>query len=471
MGPGLSLNSRFSWVARRLHSSAVAWSWAFNGLRIASGLILLPLVLHELPGADLGMYYVLLSLAAMVPLIDFGFGPTIGRFVGYAMGGADSLQAYGVAAQGLSRSPNYELVWQLLFTTRKLYRYLTLLVFVVLGAWGTYMVELRIVETSSVLVTRCAWVVTLCAALLDIYANWWGTFLRSMNQVVSAARIGVASGILKLLLGAGLLLSGFGLLSLPLASLAGSTVGRWLSRRACLALLSDRPAPATVDIREHLRTLWPNTWRLGLQFFTGYLTVNANMAICVHLFGLNMNGVYGFSNQLVDIAAGMAAVWTAVKWPVIGQYRARHELPAIRQLLWSRIWLQNLTFLALAAGIIILAPALLWYLGSSKSLLPEPWLALLVLNGFLLMQFNLWGTLISIENRLPYLWPTVATNVLSLGLSLALVYSNAGIGGLVLGPLLAGILFNYWYWPPFAARGLGTTFLGFLLRKPQPSQG
>src|ERR1041384_5062020 len=122
-------------LLKRVFNSAVAWSWLFNFFRLASGLILLPLVLKKFTTADLGMYYVLLSLSALVPLVDFGFGPTIGRFVGYAMGGATSFQTHGLAKQGDYASPNYALLWQLLFSSRALYRLLVLVLLLVLGGW------------------------------------------------------------------------------------------------------------------------------------------------------------------------------------------------------------------------------------------------------------------------------------------------------------------------------------------------
>jgi len=37
-----------------------------------------------------------------------------------------------------------------------------------------------------------------------------------------------------------------------------------------------------------------------------------------------------------------------------------------------------------------------------------------------------------------------------------------GLGGLVLGPLIAGCVFNYWYWPLAGAKTLHTSFWGFL---------
>ncbi len=99
-------------------------------------------------------------------------------------------------------------------------------------------------------------------------------------------------------------------------------------------------------------------------------------------------------------------------------------------------------------------------------MLPLGWFALLLLNGFFEMHFNLWGTLLSMENRLPYLWPAVATNGLSFLLSLALIhFTSLGLGALVLGPLAAGIVFNHWYWPPVAARRLGTSLFRLLFLK------
>jgi len=67
-------------ILKRLHNSTVAGSWVSNVLRLAIGVLLLPLVLGKLSTKELGMYYVLLSLVALAPVIDFGFSPTIVRF-------------------------------------------------------------------------------------------------------------------------------------------------------------------------------------------------------------------------------------------------------------------------------------------------------------------------------------------------------------------------------------------------------
>ena len=447
----------------RLRHSTVVWSWVYNGARLASGLILLPLVLHKLPTAELGMYYVLLSLVALVPLVDFGFGPTIGRFVSYAMGGAEAIQPQGIAKPGNSAAPNYDLLWQLLFTTRRLYSVLLLVLFVVLGVWGTYVVELRIQETASPALTRLAWGVTFVSALFDIYSGWWGVYLSNMNQVMAATRIGLLAMVVRLAIASTLLLCGGGLLSLPVGSFCGTLLGRILTRRRCLHLLAGHPRPEAVKLRDNLKILWPNSWRAGLYFISGYLIVNANTAICLRVLGLAANAQYGLSIQLIGIAANMAAVWTTVKWPIVGQYLARHDVAAVRRVLRPRLWLQILTTVFLTAGLIVCGPVLLQRFGHHKTMLPPCWLALLSLNSLFETQFSLWTTLIFAQNRMPFLWPAVAANVLSLSLSLTLIhFTSLGLGALVLAPLLAGSLFNYWYWPHYGARSLGTSLFRFL---------
>jgi len=459
-------------MLKRLHNSAVVWSWVFNGIRLISGLVLLPLIVHALSTADLGMYYVLLSLVALAPIIDFGFGPTMGRFVSYAMGGAETLHAHGPPTPGKTGTPNYDLLWQLLHASRTLYRYMALVILAVMGVWGTWLVELRIGETSSPLITRLAWAVTLASTVFDIYWNWWTIYLTGLNEVRAAARISVLAMAAKLVLSAALLLGGAGLLSVPVATLFSCALQRGLARRLCLARLRGHPPPAVVEAKMYFRILWPNAWRLGMQFVSGYLTVNANTAICLAAFGLAANARYGLSVQLMTIATGMAQVWLGTKLPLINQCRARHDYAGLRRILWPRVWLQTLTFLLLAGMVVLWGPALLKQFGSHKELLPLPWLAALMLYTLLELQFSLWTTLMATGNRLPHLWPTVATYIFSLILSLALVhFTTLGLGALVLGPLLAGAVFNYWYWPPFAARGIGTTLLRFLFFGPsQPGR-
>jgi Na+-driven multidrug efflux pump len=187
------------------------------------------------------------------------------------------------------------------------------------------------------------------------------------------------------------------------------------------------------------------------------------------VLGLTANASFGLTFQVVSIISGLATVWTQVKWPLIGQLVARRDVTALRQTLWPRLWLVLLSYGALAAGAILLGPQLLIWIGSETTLLPTLWFALLALNGLLEQNCSNWNTLIALGNRLPMLWPSLITNFAGLYLSLVLVGApGTGAGVLALGPLLAGLAFNYWYWPRYGARTLNLSwreFMGYGFRR------
>lgn len=439
-----------------------------NAFRLASGLLLLPLLLRLLSEADLGMYYVFLGLVALLPIVDSAFSFNIGRYVGYAMGGATRLQAQGMVAEAAAGEPNYRLLWQLVSATRALYRYLSLVILLLLGVAGTIIVGLRVHETARPAWTWLAWGLTVLAAAWEIYSGWWSVFLRGMNQVVASSRLSVVAYALKLALASALLLMGLGLASVPVAGLVAGFIQRSLARRQCLRLLAAvGEASAPADVRELLATIWPNSWRVGLQLLSGYLATNAYTVMCLNWFDLAVYYQYGLSIQVMSIVAGMASVWTVVKWPLVGQYRARQDHAALRQMLWARTWLQALTFLALAAAAVALGPWLLHWLGTTKQLLPGLWLVLIGANVFLEMWASFWTVLIATENRVPSLWPTVITNLGSLTLALVLLaQTSLGLGAIVVAPLICGCGFGYWYWPLAGARSLKISWFEFTFRKP-----
>lgn len=454
-------------VLSRLPRSTVIWSWAMNGLRLTSGLVVLPLLVVKLTKPDYDMYFVFLGLSALLPILDLGFAVSIGRAVSYAMGGATKLQAMGVAVQEQGAPPNQALLWQLLHTTRYLYRALTVAVLVLAGVGGTWFIRAAVPQTSAPTITWAAWLATLLAMGWNVYSGWWNVFLRSMNQMLASSRQAVLTQVIKIILTCAFLLGGGGLLSVPVAAILASFVERYLARRTVLGLLDPAmdPGPGSREVRAMLGTLWPNSWRVGVHFLSGYLAGQANTLICLPLLGLSASGAYGFSLQLVFICSGMAQVWTYVKWPHVGQLRIKQDHAAMRRLLWPRLWLQNVTYAALVAATIVVIPAWLHWRQSDKVLLPGVWLTLLALHTFLEMHCSFWNTLIATENRLPMVWPTLISNLVSLtGVVVLAKTTQLGLGAFVLVPLVVGLLFNYWKWPHEGARSIGTSWWRFMLR-------
>lgn len=447
----------------RLQHSAVAWSWIFNGLRMSSGFLLLPLLLVKLSKPDLGMYYLFLSLTAVAMVLDFGFSPTLGRFIHYAMGGARRLMAHGLDEEPCGGEPNYPLVVELLTTARVFYALLAAMTILVLGIGGSVLVAGRVAETTHPTITWTAWALSVLAVGSESYFQVWNMFLRNINQVTLSSQIMALAYATRLLLAALFLLAGGGLLSLPAATLVGSVIIRVFSRRGIQYRLPVSLHVAGNPWRQHFRTLWPNSWRLGVYFAAGYLTSNASVLICSSRFGLDATAEFGLSLQIVMAVHAMASTWVTVKWPMIGQLMTRRDVTGQRAVLRPRIGLQMITYLLMALGAAALGPWLLSVMRGNKQMLPTVWFCLLGLNGLLESHLSTWNTLIAVGNRLPMLWPSVITNLTAVLVNLTLVQSSqAQPGLLVLGPLLCGALFNYWYWPGYGARTLQLSYWEFV---------
>jgi len=194
-----------------------------------------------------------------------------------------------------------------------------------------------------------------------------------------------------------------------------------------------------------------------------YLSATAIAYIGSSRFGLAAFGRYGLSLQIMTIIHLMAGVWTSVKWPFVAQLRSQHKFDQLRALLRLRFWLQNLTFVVLAGIAIWAGQPMLDLWGTGKKLLPEPWFTLLGTLTLFEMQFAFWTYLLSTENRVPSLWATVITYPVGVALVVLLLEASSfGLGALVLGPFVAGCLFNYWFWPAVGARSLQTTWFRFM---------
>lgn len=441
----------------------------FNGLRLASGILLLPLLLHFLSGQDLGMHYNFLAWTGFLLSFDAMFGVTVTRAIGYALRGVERIPSIGIATvEDDNRPPNTKLLGQVLGATKHLYSYLAIAIVVLLGVVGSSMLSPFFPKTSNPAVARIAWGIMVFSACLELYTGYWLVFLRGMNQVVLSARLATIIYGTKLLLTCSLLAAHLGLMAVPIASLFTGVLQRLLARHFVARTLPAGTVMDSTNMREVLASLWPNSWRLGLILLSANVMAAAFTALISKNNGLATTGRYGVSQQIVfGVCVGMAAVWTMVKWPMVVQLRATNDLKALQRLLWPRIWLQLLTFAVLAAGFVLMGQPVLNVIAPSKQLLPSHWLAVMAIYALFDMNYNFWTTLISTENRIPSLWAAVATNLASVGLAAALMHnSTLGFGSVIIAPLLCGLLFNYWFWPRIGAQGIGATWFRYMFTKP-----
>jgi O-antigen/teichoic acid export membrane protein len=455
----------------RTWKTAVFWTWLFNGLRFAAGIVLIPLLWRMLSKPDLGLYSLFFQFTGFLSTFDVMFAITISRFVGYALRGVPELQSMGIATVGRENvGPNVALLSKLLGVTKRIYHLLSLGILILLGICGTLLLLPDFQKASHPAIAAGAWAITVCSACLELYTGYWLAFMHGLNKVLLSARLSAFVYGFKLALSIILLVARLELLAVPIATLVTGILQRLLAR---YFLKQNLPPGVRMDSsgnKELLRTIWPNAWRLGLVLLSlNIMLVGFGITIS-RKWGLAQVAPYHFSQQILStVCVSMASVWTYVKWPIICQERAQGHFAALQRLIWPRLWLQLLSYAAMAAFFIVLGPPLLKWIAPDKNLLPRPWLLLIASYAFLEMNFGFWTTLISTENRIPSMWASVMTNLSALLLAgLLAQYSPLGMMSFVIAPLICGLTFNYWFWPRIGAQGIGSNWLHFMTHRPRP---
>ena len=101
-----------------INKKDVLWSYFSKFFNLASGLLILPLMLTMLSEDEVGMNYLMLTIGSLVTLLDFGFAPQFGRNISYLYSGAQELKKEGVVIPKSKFKINYKLLATMICTAK-----------------------------------------------------------------------------------------------------------------------------------------------------------------------------------------------------------------------------------------------------------------------------------------------------------------------------------------------------------------
>ena len=88
----------------------IIWGYFAQFFSMASGILVLPFILRLLTPEEIGMNYLMLTVASLVSLFDFGFAPQFGRNFSYIFSGAQVLHKEGIEINdNTTKDVNYHL--------------------------------------------------------------------------------------------------------------------------------------------------------------------------------------------------------------------------------------------------------------------------------------------------------------------------------------------------------------------------
>lgn len=451
----------------RLYSSAVAWSFVFTAIRAGGNLLVLPLLLHKLSPAELGLWYVFLSLGGLASLIDFGFYPTMSRVTAFLWAGAKEILETGVqpvrATGGIPPVPNYRLLADLVKTMQIYYRGIGILVTVLMGTFGTIWLVHKTQTLPDAQTVLWAWLLFLAGIFVNITSGMWHPLLSGINQVrlnqqifVCGLIVNYLTIIIGLLLGAGLFAPVAGFFLMGAVSRTGA---RWQFSRFTR---SKEYASASRWSSKLLRGLWPTAWRTGVVTLGIYATLNLGTLICSVFLGLEAAASYGLSLQLVLAAVAIASSFVAVKLPLIAQMHALGKTREIGDLIFPRMRWFWCVYIALAAITIVAGDRVIhgWFHSRTPLLATPLLIALFAVTG-LEGHHGVFRELAVTAHRNPFAAPVVISGLLIVLLSVLLV-PRIGLWGLVLVPGIVQLSFNNWWTVRVGLQSMGSSVSDYL---------
>jgi O-antigen/teichoic acid export membrane protein len=437
---------------RRAPSTAVFWAMLVPVVRVTGYLAVLTFGLRLLPPSELGLWYVLSTIASLGGAIELGFHHTIARFASYFMAGQRDVRPIGLGdAPAPAGAPCLDRLAGLMDSARSLYRRFGLAAafnsIVLGGAWllGSEPPKLQAPHHVA------AFLVVGLGTAYNLSQLYWYATLNGVNRVRLYHGLTVLGLALNYAVSIAGLAAGAGIVALAAGFVLMFYAQRFCARREILRMIPPEAARASVPMA--LRDLWPMTWRVGLVSLSTYVTISASTLVCAQVLDLATAGSFGLGLQLAMILAAFSASWLQVKAPLISQLRAQRRHREIRAICLRRMGLGVLTYGLGAGAALLAAPPLLRLIESQTQLLPPPQFAALLLFVGMEMFLGMHVAVLQTSNRAPHLAPYVASGLLAVSLAV-LLGARFGVWGIVLGLLGVQGAGMYWYVPRLCWRGL-----------------
>lgn len=424
------------------------WSYLSRGLNIGVGILVLPIILKKLSPEELGVWYIFLAISSLITLLDFGFLPTLQRNIGYIFKGADELQAEGVPTK-FNSFINYQLLYDSIYASKKLYHKITIIIFILLNTLGSYYIYTIIKDLNNFKEIFIAWVLYLLSLCLNFYFYYYTALIKGKGLIGESEKITVISKLSFILICYILFFLNFGLITLSIANLISVFILRMCSQRIFYTSeLKERLRDLKVKNQTLLKIMMVNAKKVGIVSIGGFLLSKGNTFVVSKYFSLELVGKYGLTMQIFSILLGVTATIYQVYAPEFYEYRLKNNLEKLKDK-YVACYIVNLLLLVLGIlGIIFILPLFLKLMGKNNSLLTHNQLLFLSLCFILESIHGNAAFILSTKNYIPYVKAGIFSGSGIIIISLLLIhFTNLGIWSVLISQFIVQLSYNNWKWP------------------------
>lgn len=431
----------------------VIWNFAATFMRVASGLIVLPIVLRLLSREEYALWTVFLTVGSMVTLLDFGFSNSFSRNITYIFSGVKSLKATGYdAVDQNDTSIDYGLLKSVIRAMRKYYGILAIgFLFLFVAISPFYLSRLLVDYPFDKQEIWIAWFIYGVLVAYQLYTYYYGSILMGRGYVKKYQQIVIVGQSIRIITIVILLLSGLGIISLVVGQLVGDIVNRSL----CYRGFYDKDIKAkiknsalAININETMKTMTPNAIKIGITTLGGFLVNKAVVFIASIYLTLPEIGSYGVTKQMIDLISSLGFLWFNTYYPKITLHRVSENLDEVKRMyIKGKIALIGV-FAVCGLGLVFVGPPLLVIIHSKTALLSSSMTFLFLIVAFLETNHAFSAQLLLTKNEVPFAKASILSGIgVVILLYAGFHLTHWGVWIMILAPGLSQAAYQNWKWP------------------------
>lgn len=446
----------------------VVWNYVGTIVSMASGFLLLPLLMRFLTEDELGLWYVFVAVANLTMLFEFGFNPTFARNIVYVVSGARRLTPEGCDASSVGEGVDWHLLRAVVLATRAVFGAIALATLIGLATLGTVYVS-AVTAGMGGMERWVSWALFCASVFVNLYFLYTTTVLRGYGDIAGENRARTFSKLAQLGSSAALLALGGGIVGASAGYLVGAASLRLFASRQLRShrdvrdgMASDSSPVTAGEVRSVLATVGHVAWRDGFVQLAAYASTQGMSIVSSLTLGLAETGTYSVLLQLGNAVYNFAAAYPKSFYPSFQAAFSRGDVTRQRSIVSRGVSAYWGLFLFGTAGVsLVVMPLLPLFRPGFSTDLPL-FLAICLYLG-LWNQHSVFCNYIVGMNEIPYMAGYVVAGALGVGLSWALAGPLGwGAWGLVLGQALPQAAYNNWRWPTYLAGKIGSTYRALL---------
>lgn len=430
----------------------VIWNFAATFMRIASGIIVLPLVLRLLPSQEVGLWNIFLAIGSLATLLDFGFSNAFTRNVTYIFSGVKTLQATGfVAVDEHDKSIDYGLLKSVIAAMRRYYGILAgLFLILFLAASPFYLSAVLKKYTGDANEVWIAWFTYGVLVAYQLYTYYYSSILTGRGLVKRSQQIVIIGQASRIIISVICLLAGFGLMSLVVGQLTSDVVNRVLCYRTFYdkGMKQNMKVKCEISVKEVMHIMSPNAIKIGITTLGSFFINKVVMFIAPLYLSLSDIASFGTTKQMIDLIISLGGIWMGTYYPKIISYRVNNETDNVKRLYIKSKLNLIASFVICGLGLIVAGPPVLEFIHAKTHLLPTAMIFVFLIISFLDANHGMASTILLTKNEVPFMKAVIFSGLAVLVLLyLSLNFTNLEIWGMILAPGIAQAVYQNWKWP------------------------